>query len=325
MASPRILCLVVACCLLFAACGDDDSASSTTTAAPSTDDVGDSDGGGDDSGEMDDDAVDDGETDDGDMGDGDMGEGDMNEQDPALVGPYCALSSQADVRSAAFDPAATPAEAEEFYRSMLALTDQGLETAPASVADSLGVQRDVLVQTIAVLEAGGWDLLGSIDQLTPIYEDPEFLAADDTLEEFDVEVCGFAPDEESPEPVPPVDEPIDVPAELAAYCAASFAASEADELAFDADATETEAYYRGLLASVTGLSAVGPPELAADLETIRSNFAEVVSILEGAEWDLDIGFPLVQEWASDPAVTDAMDAAIDRVEAFDAEVCGIVY
>ncbi len=43
------------------------------------------------------------------------------------------------------------------------------------------------------------------------------------------------------------------------------------------------------------------------------------------DWDLDAGFALVEEWASDPAVSDEMDAAIDVVEAFDADVCGLFF
>ena len=317
MRLPRVLFVIVVSCLVFAACGDADTSTSTTTApeeesAPST--TGD-DGGPDDTDDMDD-------MDDGDMGDGDLPDG----PDDALVGPYCALSGQANDRAAAFEPTtATAAEAEDFYRSMLALVEQGLETAPPAVADALEAQRAALVQTVEVLEGAGWDLRGSFDLLTPIYEDPVFLASQPVLDEFDTDVCGFPPEGFDPVDPVPVDDPVEVPAEFESYCAASFTASESDDLPFDADAAQVEAYYRGLLADLDELARLAPPELAADLETIRTNFTEVVRILEDAEWDLDVGFPLVQEWASDPEISDAMDAAIERVEGFDADVCGITY
>lgn len=314
MRLPRVLFVIVVSCLVFAACGDADPSTSTTTApveetTPSTTV---DDGGPDD--------MDDGDPDDAD--DGDMDDG----PDDALIGPYCALSGQANDRAAAFAPAtATPAEAEDFYRSMLALVEQGLETAPSAVAEALEAQRAALVQTVEVLEGAGWDLRGSFDLLTPIYEDPVFLASQPVLDDFDTDVCGFPPEESDPVETPPVDDPIEVPVEFETYCAASFAASESDDLPPDADAAQAEAYYRGLLADLDELARLAPAELAAELETILTNFQEVVRILEDVEWDLDVGFPLVQEWASDPEISDAMDTAIERVEGFDADVCGITY
>jgi hypothetical protein len=199
------------------------------------------------------------------------------------------------------------------------LIDGALGVVPEVLADDLGVQRSVLVETIDVLVGVDWDLARAVDELTPLYVSPEYLAADGRLEAYDLEVCGFAPVDLVPA------EPAEVPPEYAAYCDAAFAASNADELPFDAGPAEVQVYYEGLLASLEELAVLATPDLEEDLLLIRDNFIEVVAILAEVDWDLDIGFPLVEEWSADPAIADPMDAAIARVERVDADVCGIIY
>jgi hypothetical protein len=308
MASPRrFLAVFIALGLFLTACSDEEA--SPTEAG---DDLTASDG------------VDD-ENDDGGSGD---------EPTDAPSDPYCALSRDGAALAAAFDPSSvTPAETETFYRELLVLIDEALGVVPQVLADDLGIQRAVLADTIDILDGAGWNLESAVDELTPLFVAPEYLAADESLERFDVEVCGFEPIELVPgepgdtpdEPSPPAEEPLEIPAELVGYCEASFAASQADDLPFDAGPAEVQAYYEGLLANLDELSRLAPPELEADLQLIRANFVEVVDILAGAGWDLNVGFPLVEEWAADPAIADPMDAAIDRVEGIDADVCGIVY
>lgn len=234
--------------------------------------------------------------------------------------PYCALSGDAADLAAGFDPStATPTETEAFYRELLVLTDDAIGVVPDVLADDLGIQRSVLIDTIDVLDGAGWNLPLAVDELSPLYLSPEYLAADESLEGFDAEVCGFEPMELVPA------EPPEVPAEYAAYCDASFAVSQADGLSFEAGPAEAQAYYEGLLASLGELSALAPPDLEADLQLILVNFVEVADILAGVDWDLDAGSPLIEEWAADPARADPFDAAIVRIEGVDVEVCGIVY
>lgn len=322
MALPRtVLGPLAVAALLLAACGDDAATDAATTTSPAADDV--------DTPEPDevetdtDDAADDTDDDVDDDMDGDMPDG---PSDDTLVGAYCALSAQAEARSASFAGAeASAAEVEEFYRGMLALTNQGLETVPPEVADALTVQRDVLVETIEILETAGWDLGSAIDDLVPIYERPGFLQADEALEDFDVVVCGFAPSDDRVEGPPPPESPPEVPDEFVAYCDASFEASQEDALPFGAGPAELQAYYGGLLARIDELLVLGPDELQGALTTIRSNFVEVIAILESVDWDIDAGLAQIEEWAADAAVAEPMEAALEQVEAFDADVCGIVF
>ncbi|MEZ5245686.1 MAG: hypothetical protein R2707_11350 [Acidimicrobiales bacterium] len=241
--------------------------------------------------------------------------------------PYCALSDQAAVLAAGFSPStASPAEVEAFYRELLVLMDGAAEVVPDVLAEDMEIQRTVLVDTIDVLSGVGWDLALALDDLTPLYLAPEYLAADGRLEDYDIEVCGFAPVDLVPaDPADAPGEPAEVPAEFVAYCNASFEASQVEDPPLDGGPAAVQAYYEGLLARLEDLAAVAPADLRTDLELIRANFVEVVDILAGAAWDVDTGFPLVEEWAADPAIADPMDAAIARVEAFDADVCGIVY
>ena len=234
--------------------------------------------------------------------------------------PYCVVSSEAAALAAGFDPStATPTEAEAFYRELLVLTDDAVGLVPDVLADDLGIQRSVLVETIDALDGVGWDLTLAVDELTPLYLSPEYLAADESLEGFDVEVCGFEPLELVPA------EPLEVPAEYAAYCDASFTVSQSGGLPSDAGPAEVQAYYEGLLVSLGELAALAPPELEADLQLILANFVEVAEVLAGVDWDLDLGSPLLEKWASDSAIADPLDAAIVRVERIDVEVCGIIY
>jgi hypothetical protein len=240
--------------------------------------------------------------------------------DEAGADPYCVLSGDAAALAADFDPSSAAAtDTEAFYRELLELTDDALGVVPDTLADDLAVQRSVLIETIDVLDGVGWDLSLAVDELTPLYLSPEYLAADESLERFDVDECGV----ESMELVPA--EPLEIPADYAAYCDASFAVSQADGLPFDAGPAEVQIYYEGLLDNLGELAALAPPELEADLQLILVNFVEVADILAGVDWDLDAGSPLVEEWAADPARAEPIDAAIVRVEGVDVEICGIVY
>lgn len=246
--------------------------------------------------------------------------------DPADPTSYCAASAAAASLADAFDPlAATAAEIENFYRSLLSLVDEALVDIPAAVADAMAVQRRVTVETIDVLAASGWDYELALDELTSIYLDGTYVAADRQLEAYDTDVCGIELEEPEPTVEPPVEEPAEIPAEYVAYCNAAFEASQAEELGFDADAAEAEAFYTGLLDRLEQLLALAPAELVDALSTIRGSFTEVVAIFVSVDWDLDAGFALVEQWASDPAVSDEMDAAIGAVEAFDADVCGLFF
>lgn len=291
MPSPRIVVVVLALCLSAAACGSDGSTSSATSTTTTTTTT--------------------------------------TTGAAAAVGElsdYCSFSGQANERVLAFDPtSATPAEAEDFYRSMLALAEQGVDAAPGEVADAMAVQRDVLVDTIEVLDAAEWDLVASFDQLSPIYASPEFLAASSTLEEFDIDGCGFPPEDGSVagDP-PPAGEPTEVPAEYVAYCDASFAASQADGLPLSPTPEETEAFYRELRLQIDELRALAPADLRTHLDTLAVNFGEVADILAGVDWDFAAGSPLVQEWAAESADAQ-MDEAISALETFDEDICGILY
>lgn len=126
--------------------------------------------------------------------------------------------------------------------------------------------------------------------------------------------------------VAPTPDPVQsVPDELVPYCNASYAMSESPGLGMDDGPEETQAFYEGLIDALDELLTVAPAELEPDLLTVQDNFSEVLRILAEADWDLDAGFAAVGEWAEDPAVADAMDAAIGRLEAFDEDVCGITY
>lgn len=240
--------------------------------------------------------------------------------------PYCGFSRASTERSATFDPStAAPAETEAFYRDQLELIDDALAVVPDALAADLAVQRSVLVGTIEVLDAGEWDLPGAVDELTPLYTSEEYQAADENLAAYDVDVCGIESVEVVPDDTAVAEDPGDVPAEFVDYCNAAFMASQAESLAPDADAAAAQEFYEGLVGRLDDLLAVAPAELEADLTLVRSNFGEVVSILSGADWDLDVGLPLVDEWAAESPDAAAMDEAIGRVETFDVDVCGIVY
>lgn len=239
---------------------------------------------------------------------------------------YCGFSRASEVRSATFDAAsAPPAETEAFYRDQLELIDEALLVAPESLAADLAIQRSVLVGTIDVLDARGWDLSGAIDELTPLYASEEYQTADGNLAAYDTDVCGIESVEVVPDDSAVAENPGDVPAQFVDYCNVAFGASQADALAPDADAAAAREFYEGLVGRIDELVAVAPTDLEEDLTLIRSNFGQVVSILSGADWDLDVGLPLVDEWAAESPDAAAMDAAIGRVETFDVDVCGIVY
>lgn len=142
---------------------------------------------------------------------------------------------------------------------------------------------------------------------------------DETGAETDEATPGTGSVEPTPDPVQ------SVPDELAPYCNASYAMSESPGLGMDDGPEETRAFYEGLIDSLDELLVLAPAELEPDLRTVRENFSEVLRILEEADWDLDAGFAAVGEWADDPEIADAMDAAIDRLEDYDEDVCGITY
>jgi hypothetical protein len=311
----RLLSVLLALAVVAAACTDDPE--SATTGDDGVDENVDGNAG--ENAEPDSDAAESERTD-------TATESDDSPDAPADPTDFCETSAAASSLADAFDPlSATAAEIEDFYRTLLSLVDEALVDIPAAVADAMAVQRRVTVETIDVLAANDWDYEPALDQLTPIYLADDYVAADRQLEAYDADVCGFEPEESEPTVEPPVEEPAEVPAEYVAYCNTAFEASQAEELGFDADAAEAEAFYTGLLDRLEQLLSLAPPELVDALSTIRGNSTEVVSIFVSVDWDLDAGFALVEERASDPAVSDEMDAAIDVVEAFDADVCGLFF
>lgn len=324
MRSPllRFLSLLLAVAVVAAACTDDPESATTGDDGPGEEageDAGENVGGDVDSNGGAEENVDP-------PGDADADDRADVAGDPADPTAYCAASAAAASLADAFDPlAATAAEIENFYRSLLSLADEALVDIPAAVADAMAVQRRVTAETIDVLAANGWDYELALDELSEIYLDGTYVAADQQLEAYDADVCGIEFEEPDPAVEPPVEEPAEVPAEYVSYCNAAFEASQAEDLGFDADAAEAEAFYTGLLDRLEQLLALAPAELVDPLTTIRANFTEVVSIFVSVEWDLDAGFALVEEWASDPAVSDEMDAAITVVEDFDADVCGLFF
>ena len=228
---------------------------------------------------------------------------------------YCAVATHEHERVEAFGGAtATATEAEEFYRGLLTLSDDAQSVVPAALAGDLATQRNVLLATIDVLESVDWELADGLAELLPIYEDPGYLAADAALEDFAVAVCGVGRSDADP-----------IPSEYADYCNASLASSRRSALPDDATPAVARAYYETLVADLERLRSLASPEVAAALAVIAENFGEVYDILAAADWNLDTGFALVEEWAADPAVAGPMNDAIGQVEAFDVDVCGIAY
>ena len=64
---------------------------------------------------------------------------------------------------------------------------------------------------------------------------------------------------------------------------------------------------------------VAPPEIRSDVATSRDAFAEIAAVLEEYDYDL-LAIPPAELEAIDPA---ASEAAADRIEAYNEQVCGI--
>lgn len=329
----RGVALLLALVLLAAACGDDDGADLVDELLPDTSDVATSDADTTDDSDMSDDAAgdlgEDGtdpELDMTDSTDADLSGGDTTEplgDDTAvLAAEFCALSLQASQEALGFMPnTATPAETEAFFRSQLALAQQGVDAAPDTMRAAIERRVQLIDDTLAVLESVGFSLRDAEDQMTLLAADPEWMAAVAQLETFDRDVCGVtpgsildAPDEELPSTGPIADDP---------YCQLSAEISDRPGLPFDGTTDDVKAYYDQLITDLADVRALAPEPLQSAYATINDTFDRVYEIMEENGFDLDLAQPILDDFAGDPEVDGAMNAAIDVVEAYDGDVCGL--
>ncbi|MFT7608578.1 MAG: hypothetical protein ACI9MX_001644 [Candidatus Aldehydirespiratoraceae bacterium] len=249
---------------------------------------------------------------------------DMGDDPTPQAGPYCTLSAEAVAERDDFDAlTATPESVERYYRAQADLLEQAAIVVPDVIADDLAVLVDLIDQTIAILEPTGWDVVGSVDALTPLYESSEASTAGAALDDFDESICGRVLDEALPDESVPPPGLIDVPAEAQAYCARSFALAEQGAVPAGDSAEEAEQFYSSLVAQLDSMIEVAPAEILTDVMFLQSSFQMVYDILAAAEWDLAAGLGDVEAWAADPQVADAMDDSIDRLSSYDSDVCGI--
>lgn len=263
----------------------------------------------------------------GDDGDGDAdGAGDDEDVQVDLepaeesLDEFCDLAAQAGEADVAFDPATTnPEEIEAYFRSQLALAEQGVVVAPDAIADAITVQRDVLVDAIAILEPSDWDFEANFDAVAGLSQSAEFTEAADALDGFETEECETAADDGDSADDAGSGE---LSAQEEAYCAHSVAMAGRGQLSPESTPDEVEAYYDRLSADLEEAASLAPPELSEDYAVIAEVFAEVGEIVETAGFDLEAAQAPLEEHAADPAVSAAMQEAIVGIEAYDAETCG---
>lgn len=332
----RVLALFVALALFAAACGDDSS--STTDTDPGDDgtvaDGGDRDDVDDtnnspDRGESSDTDGTDGDDTADDMADGDdtaddMADGDVDDGPPTGdVAAYCDFAVQADAMFDEFNPlVSSPAETEDYLRSLLALIEQGRAVAPAEIRDAFDLLQGYWLETVDIVEAAGWDFVAALDALDPLLTDPVYEEAFAALDDFEFDACGI-----EPEGVVPDDDDDDeqVGFSDSPYCQAAFALAEDDSsIPFGGTPEELQAYYDDVIAALVELHDLAPDELKPDIDVIGEGISTIYVLLESFGFDMDAAFDDFEALVDDPDFFEPMDAASMRLETYDADVCGII-
>ena len=130
------------------------------------------------------------------------------------------MAQQQEDRADDFDVGSTaPDETEAYFNGTLAAIDEALRIAPQEVRPHLEALRTGFEKIVDILAVNGWDFLGSLDELTEIFDNPNFEAAGTALDDYEESVCGIESDD-SEEAVE--DDPFSSPETLAAILGTDF-------------------------------------------------------------------------------------------------------
>lgn len=109
---------------------------------------------------------------------------------------YCAVAAEARVADETMgeDGFLDPAKLEPFLANNLVLLEKARNKVPAEIADDFAIFIAGNYAIDRVLAENGYEFIAILDD--PVFNDPEFEAASEAVDEFGTSACGFADEPE---------------------------------------------------------------------------------------------------------------------------------